>query len=220
MWPQLINFCNFGPGMGKAIPWYQTLDVAPVAAYAPKDAANLTDSYKNVLLPGTHNLTLGVAPTFSVDSGWTFSGTEYLKTDIIPTRSYSILVHFSNASGVGIMTGVYGTGISRYLIYPNNGSSSVAYGNTDVKAVSPILTSGNLGMAGQQGYRNGVVDGTAITGNLTNDKAIYIGCNNNNGTAGVFWTGTIHYWIIFDSTLTPAQMLTQANAMQVAFEGT
>lgn len=58
--------------------WYLTsgITIANVlAAFRPKDAPSLADSYTNIVTPGTNNAAPGVAPTFDASTGWTFNGT-------------------------------------------------------------------------------------------------------------------------------------------------
>jgi len=86
--------------------WWNLFGAIPnanvVAAYQPKDAANLAASYVNLVTPGTYDAAPGTAPTWDATSGWIFNGsTQYLTTGITPVidQSYSAIVRFTDATG-------------------------------------------------------------------------------------------------------------------------
>ena len=79
---------------------------------------------------------------------------------------------------------------------------------------SPALAVGVLAVAGQQGYRNGVAEGTPCDAwDTVSDKPIYILCRNNNGTPGSIFTGTIAAVAIYSSALSAAQVAAVSAAM-------
>ena len=196
-----------------------------VAAYAPIGAASLAASYSNLQNPGTYDAAPGVAPTFDTATGWTFNGsTQYLTTGVVPTaQGWSMLVRFTSP----------GTDVKRYIggSYRDSGGNAqfvmvarhdgspfvVYYGNGltgSTRAVSPRANSGVLGIAGAQGYRDGVADGTAIpAGAPVGPLAVMIGAMNYNGTAIHHSDITVQAWAIYNATLTAGQVATLTTAM-------
>lgn len=191
----------------------------PVAVYQPLGAASLAASYVNLVNPGTFNAAPGVAPTFASATGWTFNGTtQYLVTGVVPGDAWSMLVQFNNVPATNVartLIGVNNTSnLKRFNIQPTAGSSNVVYEHQGTLGVSPRLLAGNLGIAGQQGYRDGVADGVAIgtsIGSYVQD--LYIGSRNNIGVADRLCQCDIYAIAIYNSALTAAQMLAVSAAM-------
>lgn len=137
----------------------------PRAVYQPKDAASQAASYTNLVNPGTYDAAPGTAPSWSA-AGWAFNGsTQYLTTGIVPASGYSVIIAFANWSGAGWIIGAYnGSGNNRFSIGNPNGPTRVEYGSG--KTVEVVyggdVTAGVLGIAGQQGYRDGSATGGTI----------------------------------------------------------
>lgn len=201
----------------SAIPWYMLVGT-PIAAYQPKGAADLASSYVNLVNPGTFNAAPGVAPSFASGTGWTFNGTtQYLTTGIIPAAGYSLLVQYNSATltNTRILAGTESGGNTRLFVGPTAASgTAVIYGNGQSLTVAPALAGGNLAVAGQLGYRNGVVDSATLgawSGTAT--AGLLIGCDNNAGTPILFAAAVIVALVVYNVTLTGPQVATMATAM-------
>lgn len=135
-----------------------------VAAYQSIGAASLAASYVNLANPGTHDLTVVVAPAWSSGVGWTFGSGRFLTADIQPAndQSWSAIVAFSGASGPDdIVFGQYNAG-SGLIIQPVSTTTKRAIYNGFVFEVSGALSSGVMSVSGNKMYTNGVADaGTA-----------------------------------------------------------
>lgn len=204
---------------GAAVPWWLSAGLAPVGAYAAKGAASLAASYVNLANPGTHDLTVGVAPTWDAVNGWNFtSGSQYLDTSIVPDndQTMTMMVMFSNGSITGGSRGLAGAfhASNRYFgLYSNVANVDAGYINGQLMRVNPYIQSGNLALAGNKGYRNGIEDLgiiSAFGGAMT--RSIWIG-GVNNGTLADGYVGNIQALAIWDSVLTPYQIAIMKIAM-------
>lgn len=201
---------------GSAAAWYLRGGIPAancVAAYQAKAAASLLASYTNLAHPGTNNAGLGVAPTWDATTGWTFNGTtQFLTTGLVPASGWSMVVRYSNASiTVDNLTiaGTFKAG-SRFEVCARS-SNTVVYASGNFLQVTPKLQTGILGIAGQQGYRNGVADGAAI-GAWTTSGPPPILIGDRGGAASKF-SGNIQALAFYNAVLSPAQMLAVTTAM-------
>ena len=208
---------------GGGVPkWWLAAGVTPVAAYAPKGAASLAASYINLANPGTLDAAPGVAPTWSAASGWSFNGsTQYLTTGIIPTtnQAYSSIARYQNwtlVSGRALAGLRNGSGSRQFGLAFSGGKTQYFNGGVLEPAVSPA-TSGNLAVAGNLGYRNGVVESGTIGAwsdpGIANTTAIFIGARNNMGVADNFTMVEILALAVYSSTLNAAGIAAVVTAM-------
>lgn len=227
--PQLVQSAPSPVGIrprGSFTPWFRLGGAPlPVAAYQAKSStsangyavASLAASYTNLANPGVNDAAPGVAPTWAAGTGWTFNGsTQYLVTGVVPASGYSMLIQFTNGPTATItwLCGEFKAN-ARFDIQPSRTGADVRYGSGGLTVVAPHLTSGNLGIAGQQGYRNGTADGSAIgawSALATDD--IYIGCYNFNGVgASNFISAKVQAFAIYSVTLTAPQVAAVAAGM-------
>lgn len=121
-------------------------------------------------------------------TGWGFvaAAAQYFNTGLSPTndQSWSIFVQFLNGVFLGANAALCGAGPANGrifgLYYSNAANARVTYWNGASQVPAPALLTGNLGVGGNQGYRNGVPDGGAIgawTGNVAG-LTTYIGAIN------------------------------------------
>lgn len=196
---------------GDSPPWYLSGGVAPaacIAVYKPVGAASYAASKVNLINPGTYNAVDGTAyPTWDATNGWTFvsANSQYLDTTIVPaTNIYSIGVRFSASSNTHLCSAY--TAASRNIQitrdsfnYPNGQTGSLASG---VKFLTPV-----------DGYHNGAALGLSFTGwTSTNTRSFFVGARNI-GTPDGYLQGTIKALVIYNTTLTPAQVLAISTAM-------
>lgn len=190
-----------------------------VVAYQPRGAASLAGSYINLANPGTNNAAPGVAPTWDAVNGWVFNGTtQYLVTGVTPAndQTWSMLIQFTNGPALGprALAGSVTTGTTTFRVLIAATTGNVAYSNGGTLVVAPNITAGNLGIAGNRGYRNGVAEGANIVAWGGGAAAsIYIGCFNSNGATSSFTNANIQASVVYNNVLTAGQALAVANRM-------
>ncbi|GAG43136.1 unnamed protein product, partial [marine sediment metagenome] len=184
---------------GAAAPvWWNPDGATPagvcVGAYQAKAAASYAASKVNLPTPGVNDLIEGNgAVPWGAGAGWGFvlAANQYFDTGIVVAAStWSVLAQFSAI--VGANGAIFGAlaGANRYLIQPNAGGS-VRYfnGGGAIRVVVPAHLTGNLGMGGKQGYRDGLPDGAALpAGGATPAINTYLCALNNGGAAAFYMT--------------------------------
>ncbi|HUS95786.1 MAG TPA: hypothetical protein VMX97_03500, partial [Hyphomicrobiaceae bacterium] len=187
------------------------------AAYQPKGAANLAASY--VDLSGNGNNTgPGVAPTWDAVNGWEFNGTtQYLLTAFIAQsdQSQSMIVQGAllntNANyicGSREIAVNYNFRLSLYY------SNLVSCANGGAVTVAPGIMSGNIAVAGNQGYRNGAPQGGAIGGWAgASTTPVVIGALNKGGVIERWCKCYVYSFALYDCILTAPQVAAVAAAM-------
>ena len=154
-------------GQAAAVPWYLSGGISAancIAAYQPKGAASLAASYVNLANPGTYDAAPGVAPTWASGTGWTFNGsTQWLLTGITPASGWSMFVQYTGFGGANYsyFCGEF-TADARFFVGHYEVGAWYASGQQVYNVAPSVAAAGNLGIAGQQGYRNGIADGGAI----------------------------------------------------------
>jgi hypothetical protein len=182
-------------------PWWLAGGIprdACIAAYQPVGASDYAASKVNLANPGTYDATEGTAPTWDNVNGWKQTiSYQYLKTGIMATNGYSLIVRFSDVTpsdrpyimgggtgyGKGIGIGVARTGNSRAFSY---GSLSYPAGNYTSGVLAATQKSTNSTVA--QEWYNGslVVDNQAIDIAKFGGE-IYLLANSGD------WTGSLGY---------------------------
>lgn len=209
-----------GRGGAAAAQWWLAGGVSAancVAAYQPIGAASLAASYTNLANPGTYNAAPGVAPTFAAAMGWTFNGTQYLNSGVVPGSGYSMLVRFSGAptgsGNVRYMCGVYnGNG---FMLAPTlTGTARRYWYGNGLNTPTGQYASGVMGLAGPQGYYNGAAD--VATGGtwVAQTRSIHIsGYQNTAGANDSPFVGNIQAIAIYNTTVSAAQVAAISSAM-------
>lgn len=190
-----------------------------IAAYQPKGAASLAESYTNLANPGTYNAAPGIAPSL-ISDGWSFTGTEYLTTGIPLSTGYSAVVRFSNWTTTNdkYLFGAYNiASITLFALSPRDSAGLTVYWNgrgaNGFRRTSPSLVSGILAVAGNQGYRNGLADGNIFINGFAPTVSPYLGGLNADGTLSNGGIGYIQAIAIYNVVLSAAQVLAVTNAM-------
>ena len=193
--------------------WYAMPGV--VAAYQPiacPGGALLARS--NVAHGGTGRypaVVVGAAPGWSPARGWIFSGAEYLTTaghgssgyDVTP---WTMMIQFDNASLVPIMNGLCGI---NWFDMASKYYGLHQYRNGSTTNVSGALTAGNMALAGQWPYLNGVVDSAApFTADWQASNPIWIGRNEH--ALGTF---DARAFLLVNRVLSPAEVFSAARQM-------
>jgi len=117
-----------------------------IAAYQPKGAASYAASLMDLSVTG-NDAYEGIAPTWDATNGWTFNGTYFLKTGIIPTTSTVFAIKYANCTDTW-WAGLFG-------VY-NNAGNTVQLG---IFPVNSILNAYNCGLKTTNGgtYPTGTV---------------------------------------------------------------
>lgn len=123
------------------------------------------------------------------------------------SQNYSYLVQYANASTDS--TPLIGFFVN---IIPRQFGTGVRYKNGSFITIAPVLNSGNLGIAGTRGYRNGVAEGAAMTGN-PNATTIGIGANWNGSAFSDHITADIIAVAVYNVVLSADDMATIAANM-------
>jgi hypothetical protein len=191
------------------------ISASVVGAYQAIGAASLASSYVNLVHPGTHDLTVVVAPTWAKATGWAFNGTtQYLVTDIVPSaaQNTSAVVRFSNADNTAAAISVLGVSSGPFfLIQTKRAVNKVAYWNNGaslLEIAGAVATSGVLGIGGDKGYRNTAQEAGVIPFSANVTRVIYVGAYNDNGTSVVqHYKGDILGFAIYNTPLASATIL-------------
>jgi hypothetical protein len=154
-------------------------------------ASKIDENNGSVLVEGNG----AVAWAAATGWGFVFASAQWLDTLLTPTSFWSLFVQFSAASVAhdNGLCGVFKTGdIDRFYARTIGPANNVTYGQGNFITIAPFLAAGNLGVANQQGYRNGAPDGGLI--GIWADPAdgtVYIGAINQVGTGERYSTANI-----------------------------
>ena len=195
----------------RALIWYLAggvLSANVVGAYRAIGAASLAASKVNIANPGTNDLTEVTAVTWNAVTGWTAG---VLNTGIVPASGYSALARYSGFTGFDrrVFGAKGATGNSELSIDPYY----MKFASGGEKEGSSQLQTGVVGIAGQNGFREGAKVVTAIPAWNAASVALYIRARNNNGTIDQFFNAPSQAFAIYNSTLIDAQMLAITDAM-------
>lgn len=204
---------------GQSAKWWDPDDAGHdvYGAWQAENAESQAASYLD--LTGNENdLGVGNAPGWSGPNGWEIDnsgGAQYLTTGFVPAadQSQTIIVKFSNVTTHGYFIGVYDDANSAFCLHSGS-AGTVYYFNGSYKNAAPAMTSGNLAIAGNAGYRNGSSDVSSISawvGGTSND--VYIGCVNNNGSPGAGAALYIKAVVIYNETLSGSEVAAVVSAM-------
>lgn len=185
-----------------------------VGAYQGKAAANYAASLVNLANPGVNDLIEigGGPPGWNAVQGWfnLLALGRCLDTGLVPAadQSWSFLVQVANGVVNDRVPIGGGTAVNRQMaINALFGGARVRYSNGGNLDVVPALPTGNLGIAGATGYRDGAADPGVIPvwigGTIF---SIYVGALNRAGAALALWDGDIWAASVYSCVLTAPQM--------------
>ncbi len=208
-----------------SLPWYTSGVVAAsdvVAAYRPKGATSLANSYVNIANPGTYDAAPGVAPSWAVATGWTFDGLDdYLTTGIVMAgNDWTVICRYANfdtAAAFGSLFGWTADTDDRFMIflhYTGNQPEVYVAGDYGISAddadAAATITLTYDGM-----YRDGVLDIALGAGTGTNTGTdLYIAATNIGGGAVFPCKTDIIALAVYDTKLTTAQQQVIVEAME------
>lgn len=154
-------------------PWYLSGGIASgncLAAYQPKGAADLADSYINLVNPGTYDAAPGTAPTWDSTNGWKFDAgsSQYLTSGVAVPTGGAVICRFSTltTSGNYYLFGSYQDATNRNSVRPDAGSGSAhAYIGGDQDYGGKAFTTGVACISGaKELYKDGASIGTHSEG--------------------------------------------------------
>ena len=185
------------------------------AVYQPVGAASQSESYKNLAKPGTYDASLGVAPSWSRSTGWTFNGTtQYLKTGILTSVNHTLIIKFSNGAKDPSVPWSSLGGDAHQHLSPDYYTTHRYGGSTGV-AVGAVLTQGVMAETFTRGYYNGNLETSGITQGLLS-RMMLIGTNGGNSAGNPennYFTGNIEAVAIYSANLTDEQVKSVSQAM-------
>lgn len=200
-----------------AIPWWLLGGATGVVAvYQPKGAASQASSYVNLANPGTYDAAPGVAPSWTGATGWAFDGSsQYLTTGVVPIHPMSLIVRFANGytgPQARVTAGCY-DGKAFILETGYGGARYYEYG-TAYTGPGAAVAAGVMCLTPTQGYLDGAIDGTTISGGFTLPiHALTIGGRNDGSAVNVLWIGNIYACALYGTSLSAAQVLAISTAM-------
>ncbi len=184
-----------------------------------KDAADYATSLTDILL-GQVAVEGNDEVPWAGPTGWDFTAgdAKWLDTQLTPAndQSWSVMVQYAGVVNTGALCGVQSGAARRMMLRPDSGGNAVAYQNGGTRTQAPRLLTGNLAIAGNQGYRNGIADGAAIGVWVgTSDFSIHIGGRSNLGAGAFFISANIiAVGIKKGPALTAPEVLAARTAMQ------
>ena len=202
------------------------LDVLQI--YANGDSPNMSLNWKN---PGTIDATAVNLPTFEPWEGVTHvAATSYINSNFIPA-THGVNYTLNDASlGVYIRTniaednydfGARGTAVQYSLIQARNSSNDTEFRVNDSATISKanadsrgLFIIQRTSATTKEVFRNNVSLGSGnVASNDLPDRAVFVLCNNNNGTAVGFSTKQVSLFFA-GASLTPQNRAD----LQTAFE--
>ena len=199
-----------------------------LAAYQPKGASSLSESYVNIANPGTYDcveISGVVAPTL-ISGGWSFPGSyvdnkaNRISTGIATAQSLTLIVRVadvesSNTVTVNIAIGAFNGTARQYVspIYTVDNKRGYGYGNaSNIRASGTAITDGVLALAGTNCYVNKTSDGTAGTW-VNPASTITIGGAEYVIGGGTALKGTVVCAAIYNVVLTFSEVADVTDAM-------
>lgn len=214
-----------------------------VAAYEPVNASTLSQSYINLANPGTYDASpAGTAPTLSGGWSFDGTPGNHLLTGIIQSDAlWSMVVRFHSSSGderaavgkVEYYTPSFPPGASPIEVglsliprILSGDDMTHAFNAGNVSNYTPALSAGVMAVTGGKGATPmvaayGYVDGVSQEiGTLWHDgfvepglQPLFIGAENNNGTARYPFVGVITHLYVYNRVLTPEEVSTITTAI-------
>lgn len=202
---------------GLFLKWWTegtVVDADVAAIYQALGNRDFDTSVINRANPGTNDIPkIGIVPSLATATGWTFNGTtQVLKATVIPDSDYTIIVRFGTPNGSDGIVGARIAGsdfsLETIMATPFNGVLRTRWGN-GVQDTGALFTGQNIhviALAGQTPYFDGVAQ-TAVVGVWGGGPiAIWFGAHNSGGAASDFFANETHAIVIYNRTLTAAEV--------------
>ena len=190
-----------------------------IAAWQAKGAASQAASYVNLVSPGTHDLTPGVAPTWDSANGWKWNGaTQYLKTGITPSSlAWSVLIRYSGMTSEGAdrypCGAVDGAGIKYSLAFDIYSLQCYFCNGSYTLSGYSIPGSGVLGISQQRAFINGVYAATIPVGSGAPLTELFVGASSLGTSPFGFFDQYIQSATVIPAALSDGDVATYSAAM-------
>jgi len=190
-------------------------ELAPgcVAAYQPKGADSYQQSLINLANPGVGDAyTAGADPGWDSGNGWTFNGSQHLKSvnDTVCVLIRFVSTHTAAERMLWGVTGARDCYINRYSATQyaiNNGESSR-------KLFDSALTEGVVGYSGAIPYMNGTALGSGLTSSAYAYPCGIGACLRTSGAVyGSRWIGSIQAIAAYNIAMPVEQVVSLTAAM-------
>ena len=206
-WPEHPSTPPIAPGVVDVV--YQPKFYAGI--YSRSDAPNYANGLLNIINPGTYDAYEGIAPTFNAASGWSSTGTQYLKTGwVAGDQDHAIFVSFSNADPLQpceVTGAISGTGVTTAIEPVNGANKDWANCSTFAFTQNPgILTEGTFGYSARRAFANGSYVLTLPLSAQVQTVEQYVMSWNNNGAPFGLPTVTVHAVVFLNSAITDVQV--------------
>lgn len=208
--------------------WWLAGSIASANCTLALQAVNAPSYWKskiNLANPGLYDAYEGVAPKWDRNNGWHFTAADasYLLTGLLINRNINdqaLIVRFSGhpvSSSYIALAGSWngsGTEKGRFWVAPEWGTNKVDFANGGELnlAATGGYTSGVMAASGTDAYYNGSDVGNIAAGNIGATDDFRIG-----QVHGLEVNGTITAYIqaiaVYNTTISPAQILAVTNAM-------
>ncbi len=188
--------------------WWTVAGKTCLAAYQPKGAPSLADSYINLANRETYNAApISAAPTFGA-LGWTCNGTtQSLTTGIVPSSTTTALIRFSSLSRsltYQTLFGMYESSTKCFLIQTAATPTNLdIYHNNAMIGVSQPQSFGIYALAGGRFF----VNGTFIQATTPNANACTATVSIGNAPI------TIQAFVLYAQKLSDAEVAGRSSAM-------
>lgn len=188
--------------------WWLSGGVSPenaVAVYSPKGANSVSDSYKNIVNPGTYDASpSGSAPLWNKLTGWYTARNASLDTGITATQEWSIVIRLvDECTGESYVCGSAYNGVLTLSPRYNSSSSKLYSAGNFTSYSSSLRGEYVMGLSGKKGFLNGSHVATCPSG--TGSSLINLLVARSHGTSYGF-TGYVYGVSIYNTAITDDQM--------------
>lgn len=194
-------------------------------AYQPYGAPGFAASLHNVMhdrqAVGIHDAGIGGAPDWDRANGWHFNGvsTEYITTSFVAQQdgSQSMIAQIANCDILAqrVVCGARTASISdRFYLWSCSASTERTYGQGGYDSGGAAVIDGNLCVAGNLGYYNGVLDSDPISGHTQPPVyPVIVGAENRSGARYAPLEGDVLAFAIYSRVLSAAEVRLAAYQM-------
>jgi hypothetical protein len=187
-----------------------------IAVYAPVGAASLAASKVNIVNPGTFDLTTTTDPAFNTLTGWRFTGASgaFLDTGVTLQNTYTVIARtnvltFGQSSSGRLWAAGADTHFSIPISTAGENVAQYKNGSTVLTNVATAVGVKSHCIANTNAYLDGVDVGDVAVAALS-AGTLFIG-NRSAGAREL--NGYVYHFAVYNTTLTPAQVLALHNAM-------
>ena len=209
LWRRVVQFRRRRRAVPAATSWWDVAGLTAsdyVGAWSALGATDLADSYTDYT--GNGNDLFSVTPPTWSETGWNFTGSQWLLTTP-QVNPITIIVRFSDQAqfNYGYLMGMIGAGY-RCAVRPNDDASGRMYmwGGFSYLNVPGVVTSGTMALAQGRCFYNGVEDGYIDDTITPNANYVPIGCARSATGFTSYYSGKIQAAAMLNIEASPAQI--------------